>query len=74
MGCTHLIHVIGKYKLICTMAHRPYITISPGNDFMVLSAGVDNAEEGEHGLGGVAGFAEETTVIIIRVRVVSRID
>ncbi|MBE6323429.1 MAG: hypothetical protein E7074_00450 [Bacteroidales bacterium] len=41
---------------------------------MVLGAGVDNAEEGKHGLGMVAGFAEETTIIIIRVRVGGRID
>ena len=36
---------------------------------MVFGAGVDDAEEGEHGFGVVAGFAEETTIIIIRVRV-----
>ena len=35
---------------------------------------MDNAEEGEHGFGVVAGFAEETTVIIIRVRVSGGID
>ena len=41
---------------------------------MVFSAGVDNAEEGEHRLGVVAGFAEEATIIIIRVRVGGGID
>ena len=41
---------------------------------MVFGAGVDDAEEGKHGLGMVACFAEETTIIIIRVRVVGGID
>ena len=36
---------------------------------MVLGAGVDDTKEGEHGLGVVASFAEEATVIIIRMRV-----
>ena len=41
---------------------------------MVFGVGVDNAEESEHGLGLVACFAEETTIIIIRVRVGGGID
>ncbi len=41
---------------------------------MVFGAGVDDTEEGEHGFGLVAGFAEEATVIIIRVRVGGRMD
>jgi hypothetical protein len=35
---------------------------------------VDDAEEGEHGFGLVAGFAKEATIIIIRVRVGGGID
>ena len=55
-------------------AHISDITPTTGLDFMIFGAGVDNTEEGEHGLGLVAGFAEETTIIIIRVRVGGGID
>ncbi|MBE6325091.1 MAG: hypothetical protein E7074_09000 [Bacteroidales bacterium] len=55
-------------------AHIGYITPTTGNDFVVFGAGVDDAEEGKHGLGLVAGFTEEATIIIIRVRVVGGID
>ena len=37
---------------------------------MILSAGVDGAEESEHRLGLVAGVAEETTVVVVGVGVV----
>ena len=55
-------------------AHISDITPTTGNDFVVFGAGVDDAEESEHGLGMVTGFAEETTIIIIRVRVGGGID
>ena len=55
-------------------AHISNITPTSSFDDVVFGAGVDNAEEGEHGLGVVAGFAEEATIIIIRVRVVGGID
>jgi hypothetical protein len=58
----------------CEATHVGYVAVGTAFDGVVGSAGVDNAEEGEHGLGLVAGFAEETTIIIIRVRVSGGID
>ena len=55
-------------------AHIGDVAPTSSFDDVVLGTGVDDAEKGEHGLGLVAGFAEEATIIIIRVRVVSRID
>ena len=55
-------------------AHISDITPTSSFDDVVLSAGVDDTKEGEHGLGVVAGFAEEATIIIIRVRVSGGID
>ena len=54
--------------------HIGYVTPTAAFKYMVLGAGVDDTEEGEHRLGVVACFAEETTVIKIRVRVVGGID
>ena len=56
------------------MTHCSHVAICSALYGVVFGAGVDNAEEGKHGLGLVAGFAEETTIIIIRVRVGGGID
>ena len=55
------------------MRHRSHIAVCPRLDGVVLGSGVDDAEEGEHGIGVVVVLAEDAAVVVIRVRVRGRI-
>ena len=54
-------------------AHVGNVAIGTAFDGVVVGSGVDDAEEGEHGGGVVVVLAEDTAVIVIRVRVRSGI-
>ena len=55
------------------MSPYPHIAVCPCFDLIVLGAGVDDAEEGEHGLGVVVMSAKDAAVVVVRVRVRGRI-